>query len=438
MSTSADGPGFWEPANNQQDCLPTATRAMAHQPLKASADRRATVGYGWARPPLQARIRRSGFFSIIAANGLAEEGSQIMDEFDYIIVGAGAAGCVAADRISRNPSMRVLVLEAGGRDNNPLITMPKEIGKLVFNPRYTWVYKIEQPREEGLEAREVWIRGKLLGGSSSINGMIYMRGQVEDYDEWQERGARGWNWETMKPAFRAIEDHELGDDGVRGVGGPLHVETGKFRYPLAEAMIEAAEQMGLPRIEEFNGASREGVGYFCFNIKNGRRQSAAKVFLRPAEHRPNVEVVTNALVERVLFKGRRAVGVAARVSGALKTYHCRGEVIVSCGTIESPKLLQLSGVGPAGHLRSLGVDVVADSPDVGSRMLEHLCFVMPFRMRGPGSMNRHYHGLGLARSVLRYYLTRSGPMAQAPYELAAFVRSNDRVPRPDFRSTWAV
>jgi choline dehydrogenase len=356
-----------------------------------------------------------------------------MDEFDYIIVGAGAAGCVLANQLSRDPSIRVLVLEAGGRDNNPLITMPKGIAKLVFDPRYTWTYNIEQPREEGLEPREVWIRGKLLGGSSSINGMIYMRGHAEDYDDWERRGAMGWNWEAMRQAFRAIEDHELGDDGVRGVGGALRVETGKFTYPLADVMMSAAEQMGLPRIREFNGAQAEGVGYYSFNVKNGRRQSAARVFLRPALRRANLKVEIHALAKRILFDGRRAVSVAAKVAGIDRIYRCRREVIVSCGTIESPKLLQLSGIGPADHLRALGIDVLADSPDVGSRMLEHLCFVMPFRMRRPGSMNHHYYGFGLVRSVLRYYLTRSGPMAQAPYEMAAFVRSNDQLTRPDLQ-----
>ncbi|MEO0032267.1 MAG: hypothetical protein RIS94_2025 [Pseudomonadota bacterium] len=351
--------------------------------------------------------------------------------FDYIIVGAGSAGCVLADRLSQDPALRILVLEAGGSDSSFLIEMPKGIGKLSLDPVHAWHYPVQQPREPGAAPSEIWVRGKGLGGSSAINGMIYIRGHHEDYEEWQRRGATGWNWETMRQAFMAIEDHELGAGDDRGTTGPLHISTGKFRYPIAEAFVEAGRQMGLPVKEDLNAAPQEGVGYYCHNIRNGRRESASKVFLRPAVRRGNVKVVTHAEIDRLVFEGQRVVGVEGRHHGQARTWRTRGEVILSAGAMASPKILQLSGIGPAAHLQSLGIAVKADNPHVGAHMLEHLGFTLPHRLVGDKGLNHRFRGIGLLASVAQYYLTRGGPMATGPFEIGAFVRANPKATRPD-------
>ncbi len=354
------------------------------------------------------------------------------DSYDYIIVGAGSSGCVLVERLSADPRNRVLLLEAGGIDSHPLIHMPKGLGKMVLNPATAWHFPVEQPRVPGDRASEMWVRGRGLGGSSSINGMIYVRGQPEDYAEWVKRGATGWDWPVMKQAFRSIEDHELGDDGVRGEGGPVHVSSGRYRYPISEALIAAGEEMGLERREDLNREDQEGVGYYSHNIKAGRRQSAAVAFLRPAMKRPNLRVVTGVLVDRVTFdERRRATGVEARVGGKPRSYAARGEVILSAGALLSPKILQHSGIGPADRLRSLGITPVVDSVDVGERMLDHLGFSMPYRLRGDPGINKEFHGIGLARNVLRYYLKHDGPLATGPFEVGAFVRTEPDVERPD-------
>lgn len=357
------------------------------------------------------------------------------DNFDYIIVGAGSAGCVMAGRLSENARHRILVIESGGRDSSPFVTMPKGIARLVSDPAHTWFYNIAQPRLPGAPASEVWIRGRVLGGSSSINGMIWSRGQPSDYDRWEELGATGWNWQTMKSAFRSVENHALGDDGIRGVDGPVRITPGTYRYPLTEEMMRAGEQMGLPRHEnDLNREDLEGIGFYAHNIHKGRRQSAAKTFLEPAIRRGNVRVLTGAVADRILFEGRRAVGVRVTRNGRNEDFWCSGEVIVAGGTIESPKILQRSGIGSADHLRAIGVPVVADNPDVGQHMREHLCLSLPYRLKpGSGSINRQYYGVGLAWNVARYFLTRTGPLASGPFEIGAFTRSQPHLSRPDLQ-----
>jgi choline dehydrogenase len=358
-----------------------------------------------------------------------------MTSFDYIIVGAGSAGCVLANRLSEDPRTTVLLLEEGPRDDTWLVRMPKGNGKTLLSPKYTAYHPTTRPMTAG---REVWVRGKMLGGSSSVNGMVWIRGQPQDYDRMASLGNRGWAWQDMAPYFKKLEDHALGENELRGSGGPIKVKTHPSSR-LGDAFIASGVALGLARKADQNLLNQEGVGYLQMNIDGrGRRCSAAHGFLAPIRRRANLTIVTDVRVDKLLIENRRAVGVEGVKAGRPVQYGSGGEVIVSAGTIGTPRLLQLSGVGPAEHLTACGVPVLLDAPGVGCNLREHLLLMLNYRLRhASDSQNTCFSGFGLVKSLADYLLLNRGPMTNSSYTAGAFVRSHPAADRPDGQLMFA-
>ncbi|MGO4527231.1 GMC family oxidoreductase [Microvirga sp. 2MCAF35] len=355
------------------------------------------------------------------------------DTFDYVIVGAGSAGCVLANRLSKDPRNSVCILEAGGKDNWIWFHIPVGYLFAIGNPRADWMFKTET--EPGLNGRILnYPRGKVLGGCSAINAMIYMRGQREDYDNWRQMGLTGWGWDDVKPIFRQHLDHYLGAGEHHGTGGEWRVEAPRTRWDLLDTFIEAAVEAGIPRVSDFNTGSNEGISYFHVNQKSGRRWSSARGFLKPALSRPNLKVEIQAHATRILFEGKRAVGVEILQNGALKRIFARKEVVLSAGAIASPKLLQLSGIGDGAYLQQHGIDVVHHLPGVGENLQDHLQLRPIYKVQGVRTLNEDYRSLlKKAHMGLEYALFRRGPLTMAPSQLGAFTRSSPEYATPNLQ-----
>lgn len=361
-----------------------------------------------------------------------------MQVFDFIVVGAGSAGSVVAERLSANGRFSVLVLEAGGTDRRFYVQMPLGYGKTFFDPAVNWNYKAEP--DPGLAGNaDHWPRGKLLGGSGSINAMVWIRGPREDYDGWRDAGNPGWGYDDLLPVFKAIEDNEAGADEWRGRGGPIRVtDNRRHIHPLTELFVKAGEELGLPFNPDFNGASQEGVGVYQLNTKNGRRMSPARAFLYPAMKRANVRVVTRALVTRILFEGRRAVGVEYRGKEGTVAARAGREVVLCGGSVNSPQLLQLSGVGPAGLLRNLGIGVLHANEHVGANLQDHVGINYTYKGNVPTLNQILRPWWGKALVGMQYLFLRSGPLSMSLNQGGGFFRTDPDRPRPNMQLYFQV
>lgn len=356
-----------------------------------------------------------------------------MEESDFVIVGAGSAGCVLANRLSESGKYRVTLLEAGGTDLRLFVQMPLGYGKLFYNSSVNWMYKTE-PEPGFLGQCDYWPRGKLLGGSSSINAMVYIRGHHADYDEWVAAGNPGWGWEDVLSAYRAMEDNEEGANAFRGAGGPLFVSANrKGLHPLVKDYVAACEAAGLPYNPDFNGAEQEGAGNYQMTIRGARRNSSARAFLRPAMKRANLRVITGAQATRVLIENGRAVGVEYRRGRETLTLRARAEVILAGGAVNSPQLLQLSGIGPGALLRSLGLPVLCDNPNVGDHLSDHQGINYTWRMTVATYNQELRPWWGKLRAGMQYLLGGNGPLAKSINHGGGFFRTSTDLDRPNMQ-----
>jgi len=349
---------------------------------------------------------------------------QELGEWDYVIVGAGSAGCVLANRLSADPDVKVLLLEAGKDDNYIWVHIPVGYLYCMGNPRTDWGFTTAE--EPGLNGRSLmYPRGKVLGGCSSINGMIYMRGQARDYDHWRQLGLPGWGWDDVLPHFKASEDHYGGANDLHGAGGGLRVEQQRLSWDILDSFKEACAETGIPKIDDFNTGDNFGVSYFQVNQRTGVRQNTAKAFLRPAQGRPNLKVLTEAHAHKILLKNGRATGLEFALKGGKAKVNVSGELLLSSGAIGSPQLLELSGIGNPQVLGTHGIDVVHTAPDVGSNLQDHLQLRTIYRIKDAVTLNQMANSLvGKAKIAMQYALNRSGPMSMAPSQLGVFAKSD--------------
>ncbi|MBV8496537.1 MAG: GMC family oxidoreductase N-terminal domain-containing protein [Gammaproteobacteria bacterium] len=354
-----------------------------------------------------------------------------MTAYDYIVVGAGSAGCVLANRLSADPGNRVLLLEAGGSDRSPWIRIPIGYGRTFHDPRVNWMYEAEA--DPGLDGRKAfWPRGKVLGGSSSINAMIYVRGQPGDFEDWHAAGNPGWSWSEVLPYFRKLEDHAFGASEFHGVGGPIHVsDVAAFVHPVCDNFLRACAALGIPATQDFNGARAEGAGLWQVSIKDGWRVSSASAYLRPAMRRPNLTVLTRSQATRIVFAGQHARGVEYLRAGVREAASANREVLLAAGAVNSPQLLELSGVGGAELLRRFDIPVIADSPAVGAGLQDHLAVSYFYRSRVPTLNDQLAPWYGKVWAALHYALNRRGPLAMSVNQAGAFLRSRPELARPN-------
>ncbi len=363
---------------------------------------------------------------------------QDISEADYVVVGAGSAGCVMAARLSEDAETKVILLEAGGEDKNMWIHIPLGFGKTFADPRVNWCYETEP--DAGAGGRKIfWPRGKVLGGSSSINGMVYIRGQHEDFDLWRQLGNPGWSSTDVLPYFRRAEHQTRGEDEFHAVGGPLCVSDVKDGHPLCEAFIRACNEAGYKRNDDFNGREQEGVGYHQTTTRNGRRCSTAVGYLHPVRNRANLRVITGAHTQKVLFDGKRAVGVAFRQDGAIRSVRARKEVILCGGAIGSPQILMLSGVGPQAHLAGFGIPVVHHLPGVGQSLQDHYSAPVKLKCAFPITLNDVMRSnLKKVKAGLDYFMFRRGPLTVITGDVALFARTRPELATPDVKFSIAT